>query len=134
MRLIILQHIIVVVEHTPSVAVPVGGAVRDGRRLMPANRVTIMRQAFHANASRVASLQAPDLRIRYDGDRARSRAVSSVQEPGPIVITDLQVLHGNIRQPVLHVRAVLVPLLSLELVLLGTGSVDESDLRLRTFR
>ena len=90
-----MVHIIIIIERAPGVAVPVGRAVRDGRRLMPADRVTCMRQAFHANASRIAGLQA-DLRILHDGDRARSRTVAGVQEPGPIVITDLQVLHRNI--------------------------------------
>ena len=127
-----LVHIIIVIEHAPGVAVPVGGAVRDGGRLMPADRVTVMRQALHTNASRIARLKA-DLRILHDGDRARSRTVTSVQEPGPVVITDLQVLHRNICQPVLQVRAILMPLLSLELVLLGIRGIDEGNLRLRTF-
>ena len=127
----ILDHIIIVIEHAPGVTVPVGGAVRDGGRLMPADRITVMRQAFHANASRIARLKA-DLRILHDGDRARSRTVTSIQEPGPVVITDLQVLHRNVCQPVLQVRAILMPLLSLELVLLGAGGIDEGDLRLCT--
>ena len=127
-----LVHIIIVIEHAPGVAVPVGGAVRDGGRLMPADRVTVMRQALHTNASRIARLKA-DLRILHDGDRARSRTVTSVQEPGPVVITDLQVLHRNICQPVLQVRAILMPLLSLELVLLGIRGIDEGNLRLCTF-
>ena len=79
---------------------------------MPSDLTTVMRQAFHADTSWIASLQA-DLGTRYDGDRTRGRAIASVRERWPIVLANLQVIHSDICQAILKIGAVMLSLLPL---------------------